>query len=229
MKAMILAAGRGERMRPLTDDVPKPLLRAGGRRLIEYHLEALRAACVRRVVINHAHLGEEIERALGTGAAYGLEIVYSAEPEALETGGGIRQALAQLGPDPFLVVNGDVWTDYPFTRLPAEPAGLAHLVLVPSPAHHPQGDFTLIEDRVGIEGEARLTFSGIALYRPELLGGLAPGRFPLGPVLRKAAQAGEVSGERYDGAWFDIGTPQRLAALEAYLSSGRAPAARGTG
>ncbi|MCC6303368.1 MAG: nucleotidyltransferase family protein [Gammaproteobacteria bacterium] len=215
MRAMILAAGRGERMRPLTDTVPKPLLEAGGHSLIEYHLRALARAGIGDVVINHAHLGARIEDRLGDGARYGLRIVYSPEGEGgLETGGGILRALPLLGAEPFVVVNGDIWTDYPFERLPRAPRALAHLVLVSNPAHHPAGDFTLAEGRIGNGVAPRHTFGGIGVYRPELFAGCAPGAFPLAPLLRAAADRGAVDGELYEGAWMDIGTPERLAELE---------------
>lgn len=211
MKAMILAAGRGERMRPLTDATPKPLLRIGGQTLIERHVNALAAAGVRELVINHAHLGEQLLQALGDGAASGVEIRWSPEPAgALETGGGIFNALPLLGDAPFVVVNADIWTDFPFSELPGEPDGLAHLVLVENPAHHPEGDFVLSSDRVSQGGGARLTFSGIGVYRPELFSGCSAGAFPLAPLLRQAMDDGRVSGVRYDGVWFDIGTPERL-------------------
>lgn len=214
---MILAAGRGERMRPLTDHTPKPLLRAGGRALIEYHLEALAAAGIRDVVVNHAHLGARIEAVLGDGGRYGLRIRYSAEGEALETGGGIRHALPLLGEQPFLVLNGDIWTDYPYGRLPVEPAGLGHLVLVDNPDHHPEGDFALHGGRVLAQGEPRLTFAGIAVYRPALFAEHAPGRFPLAPLLRAAMADARIGGEHYRGRWVDVGTPERLEALDALL------------
>jgi MurNAc alpha-1-phosphate uridylyltransferase len=218
---MILAAGRGERMRPLTDHTPKPLLEAGGRSLIGHHLAALARAGVREVVVNHAHLGAQIERALGDGAAYGLRIRYSPEEVALETGGGIFRALPLLGPDPFIVVNGDVWTDFDPARLRLADADLAHLVLVDNPAHHPAGDFFLAGDRVREDRGPRLTFSGVAVYRPALFDGCAPGRFPLAPLLRAAITVGRVSGEHHRGCWVDVGTPERLAALDLQL--------RGTG
>lgn len=223
MKAMILAAGRGERMRPLTDDTPKPLLPVADQPLIIHHLQALRAAGIREIVINTGHLGEQLPAALGDGRAWDVRIVWSPEPpEALETGGGIFQALPLLGSEPFLVVNGDVWTDYPFARLPAAPVGLAHLVLVNNPPHHPDGDFALMVDgAVRESGEPRLTFSGISLLRPELFAGCAPGRFPLGPLLRRAMAARQVSGEHYAGGWRDIGTPQRLAELDRELREGQ--------
>lgn len=235
MKAMILAAGRGERMRPLTDHTPKPLLKAGGRRLIEYHIDALVAAGLREIVINHAHLGSQLEASLGDGARYGAQITYSAdtpEGEALETGGGIFKALPLLGDAPFAVVNGDIWTDYPYSHLPLAPQGmaaaLALLVLVDNPPHHLKGDFTLRapHKRVpGIDhhvydpapGEATFTFSGIGVYRPELFAGCAPGKFQLAPLLRKAMQQHAVTGVHYTGQWMDIGTPQRLDELDRAL------------
>jgi len=221
MRAMILAAGRGERMRPLTDHTPKPLLRVAGKPLIAHHLAALRAAGIRDIVINTGHLGEQLPAALGDGRDWGVRIAWSLEPpEALETGGGIFQALSLLGSEPFLVVNGDVWTDYPFARLPTGPAGLAHLVLVGNPPHHPQGDFALTDDgRVEECGPQRLTFSGISVLRPELFARCGPGRFPLGPLLRRAMAVRQVNGEHYTGGWRDIGTPQRLAELDRELSA----------
>ncbi|MCP5141521.1 MAG: nucleotidyltransferase family protein [Chromatiales bacterium] len=219
MKAMILAAGRGERMRPLTDATPKPLLKVGGRRLIEYHLDALAAAGVGEVVINTAHLFEQIPAALGDGRAYGLHIDYTVEPAgALETGGGIHNALPLLGPGPFLVVNGDIWTDLPLAPLLRAPAGLAHLVMIDNPPQHPRGDFAL--DANGLlhaNGDERLTYSGIGVYTPEFFAGCTPGRFPLAPLLRDAMAVGKVGGEHYRGAWHDIGTPERLAALDREL------------
>lgn len=221
MKAMILAAGRGERMRPLTDHTPKPLLPVAGRPLIVHHIEALAAAGVREIVINLAWLGERIAAALGDGANWGVRLHYSREgAQALETGGGIFQALPLLGPEPFLVVNGDVWTDCPIEGLLRSPTGLAHLLLVPNPEHNPTGDFVLSEGRVVSESGPGLTFSGIGVYRPELFVGCQPGAFRLAPLLRQAAAAGQVSGECYAGRWFDIGTPARLAALEELLQNG---------
>jgi MurNAc alpha-1-phosphate uridylyltransferase len=215
---MILAAGRGERMRPLTDRVPKPLLEAGGRPLIHYQIEALRDAGFVELVINHAHLGEQLRERLGDGSGYGVRIAWSAEPEgALDTGGGIRHALALLGDAPFVVVNGDIWTDYPYRQLRREPDGLAHLVLVDNPEHHPRGDFCLDDSGWLGEGEPGLTFSGIGLYRPQLFVGHPDGRFPLAPLLRDAIGKGRVSGEHYHGGWMDIGTPERLAELDAQM------------
>jgi N-acetyl-alpha-D-muramate 1-phosphate uridylyltransferase len=217
MKAMILAAGRGERMRPLTDNTPKPLLRVGGDYLIEYHLRALAKAGFETVVINHAHLGEQIEEALGDGSRYGLSITYSPEGSALETGGGIFHALPLLGEEPFLVVNGDIWTDFPLERLKIQSLQLAHLVLVDNPPQHTKGDFALQEGRVSETEGDRFTFSGIGIYRPELFAGCKPGAFPLAPILRRAMAAGQVSGEHYQGRWYDIGTPERLAQLDQLL------------
>lgn len=211
---MILAAGRGERMRPLTDDTPKALLRIGGQMLIEHHVHALAQAGITELVINHAHLGEQIVKALGDGDAYGVSIRYSPEAgAALETGGGIFNALPLLGEQPFLVVNADIWTDFPFDGLPAAPNGLAHLVMVDNPDHHQDGDFSLSNGRVSPRGPAMLTFSGIGVYRPELFDGCQAGAFPLGPLLRAAMEREQVSGEFYSGRWFDIGTPERLAAV----------------
>jgi MurNAc alpha-1-phosphate uridylyltransferase len=218
MKTMILAAGRGERMRPLTDATPKPLLRAGDKALIDYLLDSLATAELRDVIINHAHLGEQLIAYLGDGRRHGLRIRYSPEgAQGLETGGGIYQALPLLDSDPFLVVNGDIWTDYPFARLPRALTGLAHLVLVDNPAYHPAGDFVLNDGQVLAAGMPKLTFSGIGVYRQALFKGCRPGKFPLAPLLRAAMAEGRVSGEHYRGAWLDIGTPERLAALDVRL------------
>jgi len=221
--AMILAAGRGERMRPLTDTTPKPLLPVGGNPLIVWHLEKLAAAGFECVVINHAHLGEQIEQALGDGARWGLEIRYSAEGQgrALETGGGICKALPLLGEGPFLVVNGDLFTDLDYGSLAMPEGSLAHLMLVDNPPHHPEGDFRLDADgRVHAEGEPRLTFSGIGLYRPELFAGCRPEPFPLAPLLRRWMACGKVSGERFRGRWLDVGTPERYRRLQQELAGG---------
>ena len=220
MKAMILAAGRGERLRPLTDVTPKPLLRAGGKALIEYIIESLAAAGFRELVINRAHLGDKLEAYLGDGRRHGVQIAWSREPEgALETGGGIHQALPLLDSDYFLVVNADIWTDYPFARLHRPLSGLAHLVLVDNPAQHRQGDFVLNGDKVSAEGSPRLTFSGIGVYHRDLFRDCAPGRFPLAPLLRTAMHAGNIYGEHYEGVWSDIGTAERLTELDRLLST----------
>jgi len=226
MYAMILAAGRGERMRPLTDHTPKPLLRAGGKPLIVHHIERLAAAGLRDIVINHAHLGGQIEAALGDGSVFGVHIRYSPEGQALETGGGIFRALPLLGPDPFLVVNGDVWTDIDFATLSLGAGDLAHLVLVGNPPHHPKGDFALRNERVlaeTLDGAPRLTFSGIGVYRPELFAGCTPGAFPLAPLLRTAMARGLVAGTHHRGTWIDIGTPERLAELDRMLTAWPTP------
>jgi N-acetyl-alpha-D-muramate 1-phosphate uridylyltransferase len=215
VKAMILAAGRGERMRPLTQETPKPLLEVRGHPLIEYHLEALRAAGIRDVVVNLSWLGERIRAALGDGERWGLSIRYTEEgPEPLETGGGIFNAMSLLGPAPFIVVNGDVWTDFPFSNLALAAEAAAHLVLVPNPAHHAQGEFSLANRRVMHAGGRTYTFAGIAMYRPEFFAGCTAGRFPLLPLLRRAIDAGTLSGELYEGVWSDVGTPERLAQLQ---------------
>lgn len=223
MKAMILAAGKGERMRPLTLHTPKPLIRAAGVPLIEYHLNALAAAGFVDVVINHAWLGQQIEDHLGDGARFGLRIRYSPEGEPLETGGGIHRALPLLGDEPFLVVNGDIWTDYDFARLRAPLDGLAHLVLVDNPAHHPGGDFQLHQGRVsdGVPGEPGLTYSGIAVLDPRLFEGCQPGAFKLAPLLRDAMAHAQVSGEHHPGHWVDVGTLERLAEVERLVEAGR--------
>ncbi len=217
MKAMILAAGRGERMRPLTDSTPKPLLDVAGRCLIEYHIQNLVAAGITELVINHAYLGEQIEALLADGSAYGAFIQYSSEHEALETGGGIFNALSLLGDAPFVVVNGDIWTDYPFRRLPGSIAGLAHLLLVDNPEHNLLGDFALQGERVSTTGESKFTFSGVSILRPEIFAGCQLGAFPLAPVLRQAMLAGKVTGEHYAGEWCDVGTPERLLQLDQKL------------
>lgn len=216
---MILAAGRGERMRPLTDHTPKPLLEAGGRSLLEHHIHRLKAAGYVDLVINTHHLAPQIHAAIGDGAAYGVRVRYSDEhPEVLETGGGIRQALPLLGDEPFLVINGDVWCEHPLTPPDLPEPILAHLVLIPNPEHHPQGDFALVGQRVTNDAQPRLTFSGIGWYRPTLFAHLAPGRFPLAPLLRAACDRGAVTGELFSGYWLDVGTPQRLTTLRERLA-----------
>lgn len=235
MRAMILAAGRGERMRPLTDTCPKPLLAVGGTPLIVWHIRALVAAGIHEIVVNHAWLGERIEAALGDGAAWGARIRYSAEHTALETAGGIVQALPWLGDAPFLVVNGDIWCDWDMRRAHAIGAQLQSLnwvcwtVLVDNPPHHPQGDFLIDSGRLidpaglsqySASSERPLTFSGIGVYRPELFAHIAPGtRAPLAPLLREAAAARRAGAEHHRGHWTDVGTPQRLSELDAALRS----------
>ncbi len=223
MKAVILAAGLGTRMQPLTARCPKPLLKVGGKALIEYHLERLAALGVSQVVINTAYLGGMIESALKRGERWGLSIRYSREHRPLETGGGLLQALSVLdvdNDDPFLVINGDIWSDFDLARLQEQPVDLAHLVLAPNPSHCESGDFVLVgsDVRNGGDGE-RLTFSGISLLRPSLFDGCLPGSFPLAPLLRQAMDAGRVSGRCYTGRWVDVGTPERLAILDALLCS----------
>ena len=220
--AMILAAGRGERMRPLTDHTPKPLLEIAGKPLAVWHLERLAAAGVRTVVINHAHLGAQIEAALGDGRRWGLQIRYSPEAVALETAGGIAQALSLLGSAPFLVVNGDVFTDALAQGLPSlAPGALAHLLLVPNPPQHPQGDFALSGDRVDEQGAEQWTFSGIGVYHPALFAGIVPGqRAALGPLLRAQMAGGRIRGSLHSGLWVDVGTPERLQALDLAVRGG---------
>jgi MurNAc alpha-1-phosphate uridylyltransferase len=227
MKAMILAAGRGERMRPLTDHTPKPLLHAGGRCLIDHLIEALVADGFQDLVVNVSHLGALIEEHLGDGSRYGARIVYSREfPEPLETAGGIQQALPLLGDGPFLVVNGDIATDFPFRRLRNETEGAAHLVLIPNPPHHPAGDFALDGRRVTSAHEHRYTFAGIGVYRPSLFAGLPAGKAALAPLLRQAMLQQSVTGELYPGFWMDVGTIERLRAFDARLRGAEPETAR---
>lgn len=226
MKAMILAAGQGTRMRPLTDHCPKPLIKAAGKALIEYPLEALAEAGFNEVVINHAYLGQMLEDRLGQTRC-GLNIHYSAEPEGLETGGGILNALPLLtdGQAPFIVLNGDVYTDLDLSTVPELSTGkLAHLVLVQNPAHNPEGDFVLNPDgkvqNKGLSeatGNSVFTFSGISILHPDLFKGCQAGKFPLAPLLREAMKQGQVSGSLYSGYWQDVGTIERLAELEQHL------------
>ena len=215
MKAMILAAGFGKRMLPLTETTPKPLLQAGGRALLEYHIINLQAAGFRELIVNAAHLGDQIEAFCGDGSRWGLTITVSREGEPLETAGGIVKAMPLLGDAPFLVVNGDIWCPFPFRtlgqRVPKKNG--AHLVLVPNPQHNSKGDFGLDGDRVIATEAETLTFAGIAVYQPGFFAGLPPGRAPLKPLLDDAIAMDRVSGERYGGAWMDVGTPERLRAL----------------
>lgn len=218
MKAMVLAAGRGERMRPLTDHTPKPLLRVGGKPLVAHHLEALAAAGCREVVMNCSWLADRLRAELGDGQAWGVSIEYSAEPwPPLDTGGGIFQALPLLGPGPFLLLNGDVWCDVSPASLELPVGMLGHLLLVPNPAHNPQGDFGLVDGRVEPGASPRLTYGGMAVLTPELFEGCRPGRFPLAPILASAARQGRISGMLHGGAWVDVGTPERFYALQAKL------------
>lgn len=224
MKAMILAAGLGTRLRPLTDTLPKPLIAAGGKPLIVWHIEKLVALGVREIVINHAWLGEVLEAALGDGSAFGARIHWSREGlPPLETAGGIRRALPLLGPQPFLLVNGDIWTDFDFALLPGVAAPLAtgrdaHLLLVPNPDFHPRGDFFLdAQQRVHATGAPLLTFAGVSVLRPQLFAGLPDGPYPLAPVLRAAMARQAVSGQLHHGHWTDVGTPERLQQLRGQL------------
>lgn len=224
MKAMILAAGRGERMRPLTDHTPKPLLQVGGKPLIVWHIERLATAGYKRIVINHAHLGQQIEAALGNGSALGVSISYSHEETALETAGGIATALPLIDAEVFPVVNGDVYAEYDFTHLAAQMNAIVdggvqlHLVLVNNPPHHLHGDFALAGTRLVNEDDAKLTFSGIGLYHRTLFADTVPHtKAPLAPLLRAAIAAGRASGEHYQGRWVDVGTPERLQQLDQTL------------
>jgi len=223
MKAMILAAGKGERMRPLTLHTPKPLVRAAGVPLIERQIRALAAAGFDDLVINHAWLGQQIEDYLGDGSRFGVRIAWSPEGEPLETGGGIFKALPLLGDQPFLVVNGDVWSDYDFAAQRRPLQGLARLVLVDNPDHHPEGDFDLLGERIVAapqDGSRRLTYSGIATLHPALFADCQPGAFKLAPLLRQAQSAGALAGDYHGGHWIDVGTHERLALLEALLEAG---------
>ncbi|MDN6179484.1 MAG: nucleotidyltransferase family protein [Halomonas subglaciescola] len=218
MKAMILAAGLGTRMRPLTDTCPKPLLPVGGKPLIEHHLARLARADIKEVVINVSYRAEQIIRALGDGRRFGITLHYSRESTPLETGGGIQAALPLLGEAPFLLINGDVWCEaLPDTQALGE-GDLAHLLLVDNPDHHPQGDFSLQRGRVAADGEPRLTFSGLSLIDPALVANEPRGAFALAPLLKSAMRQGRVSGEHFAGHWVDVGTPARLAALDKHLA-----------
>lgn len=218
VKVMLLAAGRGERLRPLTDHQPKPLLEVGGKPLIVWHLERLAAAGFTEVVINTSWLGEQLPAALGNGSCWGLSIAYSPEPwPALETGGGLYHALPLLGSEPFLLVNGDVFTDLDFASVVLPLGNLAQLVLVPNPAHHPAGDFHLDGGEITENVGEKLTYSGIGVIDPELLAGCTGGRFPLAPLLFKARAAGRLGGQKHAGYWLDVGSRERLAELDARL------------
>jgi len=215
MRAMILAAGRGERLRPLTDSIPKPLVEVRGKPLIEYHIQALSEAGFKEIIINQGHLGDQLPAAIGDGGRWGIRVHWSDEqPAALETGGGIHKALPLLGSSPFLVVNGDIWTDYPFARLRAVKCDWAHLVMIPNPPQHPAGDFALLNARIRTEGANKLTFSGIGVYHPRLFDGCEAGKFSIVPLLRSAMENHLVTGEKYAGCWEDIGTLERLATID---------------
>ncbi|MBO6754328.1 MAG: nucleotidyltransferase family protein [Spongiibacter sp.] len=217
---MILAAGFGERMRPLTETTPKPLLRAAGKPLIDYHLEKLAAAGFDDVVVNSAWLSAQIVDYLGDGARYGLRIQHSVEHEPLETAGGIVRALPMLGDEPFLLINGDVWTDIDFAALHSARPDAAELVMVTNPAHHPEGDFALADDGLLREqGDPRYTFAGVSVWQPACFAGLAPGRRPLKPLMQALMARSQLRGRLHRGQWWDIGTPERLAALDAELRS----------
>lgn len=230
-RALVFAAGKGERMRPLTNDTPKPLLEAGGKRLVEWHLEKLAAIGVREVVLNIAWLADRFEPALGNGSRWGLRLHYSHEgAEPLETGGGMLHALRLLGNAPFIAVNSDIWTDYDFSRLPTRPRAMAHLVMVDNPPQHADGDFRLeANGTLRGDGAPKLTYSGIGVYDPRILTGwrqviggvpgteLSPPRFKLAPLLFDAMARGEISGEHHRGRWTDVGTPERLEQLDREL------------
>lgn len=217
MRAMILAAGRGERMGSLTQHCPKPLLKVAGYHLIEYMITALVKADVECIVMNVSYLGAQIEAILGDGKKYGTRILYSYEKERLETGGGIFQALPLLGGQPFIVVSGDVISDYPLSLLPATLQGLAHLVMVNNPSFHPQGDFHLKENLLYREANPKLTFANIGVYHPDLFLSCQPGRFPLSQLLRSAMKKQQITGEHYQGIWHNIGTFAELQAAEKEL------------
>ena len=225
MKAMILAAGRGERMRPLTDHTPKPLLKVAGKPLIEYTVEALVTAGITDIVINLAHLGEKIQHYLGDGSRYQARIIYSDEGETgLETAGGIKKALPLLGDNPFLVVNGDISSDFPFDSLINKDCDFAHLVLVKNPTHHTTGDFALdSQSQTSSEGTPKYTYSGIGLYHPIFFAKLAQGKSALAPLLKNAMQAKRVTGELHNGFWMDIGTIERLEELNKLLQNTSRP------
>lgn len=223
MKAMILAAGRGERMRPLTDQTPKPLLQVGGKPLIVWQIERLVRAGITELIINHAHLGTQIEAALGDGSQFGASICYSPENQALETAGGVANALPLLGPDPFLVVSADIYVECDYSLLAdrltdLEDGALAYLWMVDNPAWHARGDFALVDDRLQLEGETRLTYSNLGLFRPEFFAGIAPGtKFPMLPLFQQAITAGRIKAARFNGLWDNIGTPSQLHALDSAL------------
>ena len=211
---MILAAGLGKRMRPLTDKTPKPLLKVQGKPLLQHHIEKLASAGIKELIINHARMGAQIESYFGVGKSLGVNIQYSAEGDSpLETGGGIKQALPLIDDEVFVVINADIWTDYEYACLPANPSALAHLVMVDNPAHHPQGDFHLHNNRLSSTGDPRLTYSGIGVFRSALFDHCEETVFPLAPVLVAAMEDQQIHGEYFSGRWLDIGTPERLSEL----------------
>lgn len=214
MRAMILAAGRGERLRPMTDEIPKCLVEVRGETLLERHLRNVQAAGIRTVVINLGWLGDRVVERIGSGERYELEVIYSQEGDnILETGGGIHKALPHLGDAPFLVVNADIYTDMPVPRIELADEHVGHLVLVPTPEYREHGDFNIEGGLVRNGERAQYTFSGVAIYRPEFFDGCEAGRFPLAPMLREAADQGYLSGSLYEGLWADVGTPERLSML----------------
>ena len=220
MHAMILAAGRGERMRPLTDKKPKPLLEIAGKALIVYQIEALKSAGIENIVINTGHLGDQLRYELGAGDAFGVQIVYSDEgDDILETAGGIIKALPLLGDSHFIVTNADIYTDFDYKALPDQLGSDAHLVLVNNPSHNLQGDFALEGGRILNEGEEKLTYSGISLFHPRFFKNCSPGRAALAPLLRASAQADNLTGQYFKGSWTDVGTPQRLEEINRSIDS----------
>ena len=210
MKAMILAAGRGKRMRHLTEHTPKPLLEVNGKPLIVYHLLQLARLGVRDVVINISYLAERLQTALGDGRRFGVNIIYSYEPAPLDTGGGVYQALPLLGTAPFLVISADIWTDYDFSQLAQKITRRAHLVLVPNPDYHPDGDFTCENGLLGLTGSPKFTFASFGIYHPALFKGCQPGAFPLAALYKSGIESGAITGEIYSGKWFNVGTPEDL-------------------
>jgi MurNAc alpha-1-phosphate uridylyltransferase len=218
MKAMILAAGRGERLRPLTDKIPKPLVSVAGKSLIEYHIENLAKAGVAEIIINTAWLAEKIHQQLGDGSKYGINILYSDEGKALETAGGIINALPLLGDEAFLVVNGDIWCDFDFSTLPElNTDRQAHLILVNNPAHHPEGDFALSGELIKNNGQPMYTYSGIGIYHPDFFSTQKKGASPLAPIIREKCEQNLISGQYHAGRWTDVGTLERLQQLEQQL------------
>jgi MurNAc alpha-1-phosphate uridylyltransferase len=219
MIAMILAAGRGKRLRPLTDKIPKPLIKVAGKSLIEYHLQNLADAGIKQIIINTAWLAEKIHAQLGNGANYGVSITYSDEGEALNTAGGIINALPLLGNEPFLVVNGDIWCDFNFSELtPLKPGIQAHIILVDNPEHNQQGDFSLQDKQIRTSGKTMYTYSGIGIYSADFFAEQDPGFAPLAPIIKSKSKDGLISGQYYDGQWADVGTIERLQELEQQLS-----------